>query len=217
MEFLTSEEKPEMEVPRECSECGGNLWRNGYSSRIACSLNVCARFLVPRVVCAECRRSSTCLYDFLLPYKRYEESVHSEYVKRYMTTDESYREVAWGDMDGDNVDAAASLSRVFRAVAEACTSAEMFLQHVQQELVQLRIAVPELDAEWVKPVQTGKKLEQLFFLFYAIVLAMTFCGGYTHRWSLLRRHISVRRSSGYSLRYLDFRLSAPQTLQHPLL
>ncbi len=212
MEFLTLGNELEIKIQRECFLCGGNLWRNGYSHRIVLSLNVCVRLVVPRVVCSGCRKTGTCLYDFLVPYKRYEAAVHAEYVKAYLTTEASYRDVAWSDLDGDNLDAEASLSRAFRAVGEACDSGEVFLQQVQQGLVEQQIEVPELDAEWVKPVQSGSKLQRLFFLFIAMLLAARFCSECRDSWLFVRRYISL----GYSLKQLGFRLSAPQTLQQTL-
>jgi hypothetical protein len=211
VEFLKLE-RIEPEIPKECRACGGRLWRNGSATRICLSFNICARIIVPRVVCVDCRKTGTCLFDFLAPHKRYEGAVRLEYVSQYLETEKTYRDVAWGDADGDNVDAEASVSRAFRAMEEACDSAEIFLQQVQQELVESGEKVPELDVEPIKATRAEKKQRQLVVLTLAMQLAKRFCGCCVHSWLLLRRHISA----GYPLRQLGFRLSAPRTLKQRL-
>jgi len=211
MEFLNLE-RIELEIPKECRARGGRLWRNGYSTRICLSLNVCARIVVPRVVCVDCRKTGTCLFDFLAPYKQYEGAVRLEYASEYLETDKTYRDIAWGEADGDNEDAEASVSRVFRAVEEACDSAEIFIQQVQQELVESGVEVPELDVEPAKVTMKGKKQRQIVLLRLAMRLAKKFCGCCMHSWLLLRRYMSA----GYPLCQLGFQLSAPRTLKQPL-
>lgn len=211
-EFLKFERIDEIEIPSECRECRGKLWRNGYTTRICLSLNVCARIVIPRVVCVDCRKTGTCLFDFLASYKRYEGAVRLEYVSQYLETGKTYRDVAWGEADGDNDDAEASVSRAYRAVEESCDSAEIFMQQVQQELIENQVEVPELDVEPVKATRKEKKQRQMFFLKLAMRLAKNFCGCLLHSWLQLRRYIST----GYSLRQLGFWLSAPRTLKQPL-
>jgi hypothetical protein len=145
-------------------------------------------------------------------YKRYEGSVRLGYVSEYLETGKTYRDVAWGDADGDNNDAEASVSRAYRAVEEACDSAEIFMQQVQQELIENGVEVPELDVEPIKATSNEKKQRQMFFLKLAMRLAKNSCGCCVHSWLVLRRHIST----GYSLRQLGFWLSAPRTLKQPL-
>ncbi len=211
-EFLKFERIEEIEIPSECRECRGKFWRNGYTTRICLSFSVCARIVVPRVVCADCRKTGTCLFDFLMPYKRYEGAVRLEYVSQYLETGKTYRDVAWGDADGDNNDAEASVSRAYRAVEEACDSAEIFIQQLQQELIENGVKVPELDVEPIKATRTEKKQKQMYFLKLAMLLAKEFCGCCAHSWLLLWRYIS----EGYSLHQLGFQLSAPRTLKQPL-
>lgn len=211
-DFLKFGTDIDLEISRECRICGGRLWRNGYTTRICLSLKVCARIEVPRVLCRNCGRTSTCLFDFLVPHKQYEGAVQVEYVSQYLETDRTYREVAWSDVDGDNDDAEASVSRAFRAVEEACESAEAFLQQVQQELVENQTTVPELDAEVCKATKKRDKQKKMELLLLAIRLAKRFCACCLHSWVLIKRYIS----HGYLLRQLDFRLSAPRTLKHPL-
>src|SRR5271167_805014 len=135
LDFLILGDDLVIEIPKVCPACGGRLWRNGSYYRSCLSLDVCARILVPRVVCQDCGKSGTCLFEFLTPYKQYEGAVRVAYVDKYLEPDETYRDVAWCEEDGDREDAEASLSRAYRAVDEACASAELLLQQVQQECV----------------------------------------------------------------------------------
>ena len=215
MEFLLSGEDLVIETPRVCPECEGRLWRNGSYYRSCMSLDVCARIVVPRVVCPECRKSGTCLFEFLSPYKRYEGAVSVLYVDRYLEPEETYRGVGWCEEDGDRGDAEASLSRAYRAVDEACASAELLLQQVQQECVENGTEIPELEGQVMQRqnrARTNKKAEQLSFLSDAIRLIKRVCSGWSHHWLNLRRNMS----RGYTLKRLGFQMSGPQTLKHPL-
>lgn len=212
VEFLKFGTFSEFEIPKECRYCGGRLWRNGYATRICLSLKVCARIVVPRVMCRDCRRTGTCLFDFLVPYKWYEGAVQLEYVCQYLESESTYRDVAWSDVDGDNDDAEASVSRAFRAVEDACESAEIFLQQVQQELIENKESVPELDATVLKAARRREKQRKIVFLSLAIRLAQGFCGRCAHSWILIKRYMSNR----YLLCQLGFRLSAPRALKQPL-
>jgi len=137
------------------------------------------------------------------------------YVERYLEPEATYSDVAWCEEDGDRDDAEASLSRAYRAVDEACASAELLLQQIQQECVEDGVEVPELEGQVMQQqnrARTNNKAEQLGFLCDAIRLVKRVCSGWSHHWLNLRWHMS----RGYTLRQLGFPMSGPQTLKHPL-
>jgi len=57
-------------------------------------------------------------------------------VKKYGLGESTYRDVAWGDADGEKDDAVASVCRVFRAVNEIAEKSSELLLEAQQQVVE---------------------------------------------------------------------------------
>ena len=121
VEFLKLETV--LEVPRDCPICGRFLWKHGRRFRICASLHVCARLEIPRLLCFRCRKTFSVFPAFLEGGVHFERSVSEQYILGFVSSTGSYCELAWVDDDGDRDDAAASVSRAFRAVSKAAIEA----------------------------------------------------------------------------------------------
>lgn len=214
-QFLLQGQKSKVKIPSECQDCQGKLWKHGTYERTCRTLFVFVFVVIQRALCKECGKTVSCLYEFLTPYKQYDESVRSRYVEKYLEPGATYRDAAWGDEDGDRADAEASVSRAYRAVKEAGESAELMVQQIQQECVEAGMPIPEMEREETQQelyARTDRKARQLGLLILAMWLARLVSGECRPSWLMLK----VYMSCGYTLCNLGFRLSGPQSLKQAL-
>jgi hypothetical protein len=199
-----------LESPRECPDCGRVLWKHGRRKRRCESLQLCASLDVVRLLCSRCVKTFSVLPDFLEAGARFERSVSEQYVLEFISTPGSYCELAWAVDDGDRDDAAASVSRAFRAVSKAAIEAGRNLLTLHQRLLLPGLAldlkgvnVKETDAVGrVKSEQKRLQIRTLTILF-----------------ALLRKHFGDDQSAicnAYRTLCLGFRLPTPHAMQYTL-
>ena len=205
-EYLTSENNDPDEI--FCPSCSRRLWRHGTHSRRCRSLTVCAVLVVTRLLCSRCGKTFSLLPSFLEPRKRYERAVNEEYVSKVMN-DSTYREAAWSEDDGDNQDAAASLSRAFRAGERACQNATEHLLETQQVLLDADVEPEQIhcepDCSSSERARSQQKQKQL------CALSQVF--GLLQRW--FADHEGAICAAYRSLD-LGFPLPTPHAMQHAL-
>jgi hypothetical protein len=199
-----------LEGPSDCPCCGRSLWKHGSRFRRCESLQLCARLEIPRLFCFRCRKTFSVLPTFLEPLVRFERSVGEKYVSDFVSGEASYCELAWGDDDGDRDDAAASVSRAFRAVSKAAIEASRNLMALHQNMLQPGLALnlqslnihSILPARQIKSEQKRLQIEALRVLF-----------------ALLGQRCADDQSAicdAYRTLRLGFRLPTPHSLQYAL-
>ena len=107
---------------------------------------------------------------------RFERSVGEKYVSGFVSEAASYCELAWGDDDGDMEDAAASISRAFRAVSKAAIEARSNLLALHQQILQPGLALDlksltrnlPTPAHQIRSEQKRLQIEALMTLFALI-------------------------------------------------
>jgi transposase-like protein len=205
-EYLTSQSNDPEEV--SCPSCNRRLWRHGTHSRKCRSLTVCAVLVVTRLLCSRCGKTFSLLPSFLEPRKRYERAVNEEYVSKVMKN-HTYREAAWSEEDGDNQDAAASLSRAFRAGERACQNATEHLLETQQVLLDADVEPEQIhcepDCSSSNRARSQVKQRQLRVLNQVFALLQRWFG------DCEGAICAAYRSLG-----LGFRLPTPHAMQHAL-
>ena len=199
-----------LEVPRDCPGCRRVLWRHGWRLRICESLQICARLEIPRLFCFGCNTTFSVFPPFLEPGSRFERSVSEQYLLGFAFSAGSYCELAWGDDDGDREDAAASVSRAFRAVSKAAIEAGRSLLALHQSLVQPghSLDLNSLSTKVTAPVRQIKN-EQKRLQISALVTLL----------SLLRQLFDddhTKICDAYRALRLGFRLPTPHTMQYAL-
>lgn len=199
-----------VEVPDECNDCGRGLWRNGYYKRKVLSLREDSEEIwIPRLWCPDCRISFSCLFEFLIPYKQYILPVLWRYTEQILEG-KSLRETAWSEEDGDREDAEASVSRVYRAVDDACKLVDKAIQKMHEKLQKEGVKLEELRSRIEKfSVKSEEKQKKLNLLAYANRLYKRFWGDAETGLLLFWSRVSGR----YGKSNLGYRLSAPQTLK----
>ncbi len=198
-----------IEIPRSCPCCVGKLWKHGRFRRIAKDLT--RQFLVEvlRLFCAACRVTFSLLPDFLDSKKMYTRDVREQYVQKFVFDGESYREVAWSDIDGEREDASASLSRVFRSIEECSEAAsEMYLQLQESALEDglvdhdVEIALQSRNEVSARSAQKRVNINVLCEVFKLLVR--------------IKERGRLKISAGYRQRALVYRLPTPQRMKHLL-
>jgi hypothetical protein len=161
------------------------------------------------MLCCLCGKTFSLLPPFLEPRKRYERAVHEKYISLLVLEGSTYREAAWGESDGDNQDAAASLARAYRAGEQACKSSTEDLLTVQQAIVECGVE-PEAESDLLDCAAAARacsemKQQQMRLLH--------------HVFALLEHHFCDSEGAIYpayrSLR-LGFRLPTPHAMQQAL-
>lgn len=148
------------------------------------------------------------LQDFLVPYKRLAAAVQECLTIDYMQSDSVMRAVAWAD-EADEANASTSLSRVYRAVDEACDTAVEVMLEVQQSVIQAGVSLEKcVEAETVQPQKEGKTNGKQVRL---KVLAAVFS-----ELGKLCRGESESIRSAYRALMLVFRFPTPHRLKHAL-
>ena len=121
------------ELPVVCPRCRQrrSFWKHGsYGRQVKAPGNDGADIEILRYICKFCSLTISCLYKFLVAYRRYATEVVAEVIDRYAQEMTSYREIAWSQED-----ASGCVASVFRWVAEACGKSEQLLGFMQKEMV----------------------------------------------------------------------------------
>jgi hypothetical protein len=95
--------KYEVERPRICPSCGKSdcFWKHSTYSRTACEGELTAKVKIQRFICKYCSLVISCLFSFLIAYRRYTASLVGQCIEAYGAQANSYRKVAenkCGDM-----------------------------------------------------------------------------------------------------------------------
>jgi len=126
--------------PSVCPECGerGSFWRHDHFERSAFEGVLEARVRIQRFLCHACGLAVSCLFAFLVPYRRATASLVAQAVTKYAGTPTTYRQAA---EEVSPLESTAtpkpSHSQVFRWVQGVAIKAEHLLLQVQKELLLL--------------------------------------------------------------------------------
>jgi hypothetical protein len=197
-----------LELPKSCSQCNGQLWRHGKRSRLCKTLHMSAVIVIWRLICATCRKTFSALPVFLEAYKRFVNVVRDGYTGAFGPGRNTYRQVAWSEcgQDDERDDASASLSRVFRAVKEAAGKAKEAVLDLQEKIVLEKEVLDAEPMEEESPAEqrarTVEKRQGLKHLRLYFHLRQHYFG---------RSERQIYRMTGTSS--LGFRLSTPHSLQ----
>lgn len=206
IEYLSAERR-EVETAN-CPLCGRILQSHATRVRGCKSLEVCAILQIKRGLCPDCNKTFSLLPTFIEEYKRFERGVQEQYVSTYSSEKLTYRELAWKDSEQD--DAEASLSRGFRAVAEAATESKVMLLELQAQLMEMGVTCESVPVVEESTTPKGKessnqKPQQLSYL------RRLFC--------LLQHFFGDEKGAiccAYRSLCLGFRLPTPHKLQQAL-
>jgi transposase-like protein len=137
-EYQEKYEQIEVPRPEGCGRCRWKsaLWRHGSFNRTATEGEIEVRIKVQRFLCPACGRTASCLFAFLIPYRRFTAAVFAEAVSSYSTKETSYRQLAGGlSALVDSGPPKPSHSQVFGWVKNTCRKVESLLLEIQKELV----------------------------------------------------------------------------------
>jgi hypothetical protein len=146
------------------------------------------------------------LEEFVLPHKLVSSDVQERYVEQHLECDGTLRASAWSE-DETSMNPSTSLSRMTRAVKEACDAAPQLLLMTQQLVVATGVSLAGIiDDECFEEESnlTTNKKGLGFLRLMRVRLAKQFSGD-TNR---------IRRA--YRELMLVYRFSTPQSLNHAL-
>lgn len=135
-DYIERRNEVEVERPNKCLKCGREncFWAHGHYEREVTEEGKTVTIRVPRFICNICSCTISCLFSFLIPYRRFTEAV-SKAIQDYATKKTTYREeaeeVSVLDSSGPPKP---SHAQVFRWVKFMAEKAENLLFVVQQEL-----------------------------------------------------------------------------------
>jgi hypothetical protein len=186
-----------------CPNCFERLWRHGSYKRRCEGETVCAVIWVRRLLCCRCRRTFALLDEFVLPRKLVSAAVQDHYVEKHLALGGSLRASAWSE-DETAMNPSTSLSRMSRAVKEACEAAPQIWLLLQQLIAAMGYTFAQIldDESGEKRGKTGMRLG----LLYAI------------RERLAKQFSSdaKRIRNAYRALILVYRFPTPQSLNHAL-
>lgn len=125
-----------LEGPDSCPECAHSLWKHGKRKRFCEGFQICARLEIQRLFCKGCRKTFSLMPTFLESGIRFERLVAESHVSTFTENESTYRAVAWSEIDDEQEDASASVSRVFRSVSRA-------LERITENILSLHQQTPE--------------------------------------------------------------------------
>jgi transposase len=135
-DYVERRNQVEIERPKKCSKCCKEncFWAHGHYEREVIEGGEAVTIRVPRFICSICSCTISCLFSFLIPYRRFTEAV-SKAIEDYAIKKTTYREEA---EEVSVLDSAGSPkpshAQVFRWVRFVADKAESLLFLVQQEL-----------------------------------------------------------------------------------
>lgn len=124
--------------PEKCPGCGKMrvFWKHGSYVRKVLETTRQVDVVINRFKCKHCGLVVSCLFAFLIPYRRFAAHVVANSVESYMETNASYRQVA-GEMSDlyDDQPPKPSHSQIFHAVNALQNKISALLFQLQKELV----------------------------------------------------------------------------------
>jgi hypothetical protein len=128
--YVATGGKYEVERPKSCVSCGKSdcFWKHSTYNRIACEGELTAEVTIQRFICKYCSLVISCLFSFLVAYRRYTAHLIGQCIEAYGAKPNSYREVA-GSLCGD----IGIRSSVFRWTNLLSVKASQLLLLVQKE------------------------------------------------------------------------------------
>ncbi len=132
--------KDEINVPRPeiCPKCreSNTFWRHDYFERQAIEGELNSKVKIQRFLCRACGLAVSCLFTFLVPYRRFTAAVVSRACQDYAFKETTYRQEA-EELSVLNSEATPkpSHAQVFRFVDCLARKSEHLLFHLQKELV----------------------------------------------------------------------------------
>jgi hypothetical protein len=180
-DYVEASGKYEVERPKTCASCGKSdcFWKHSTYSRMACEGELTAKVKVQRFICKYCSLVISCLFSFLVAYRRYTASLIGQCIEAYGAKPNSYRKVA-GNLCGD----IGLRSSIFRWTNLLSAKASQLLLLVQKECMLMGRTWQELatvteqgncpNAWKAKSEQKGdqlNKLRQLIDMSWLLVLS----------------------------------------------
>jgi hypothetical protein len=164
-DYIAAGSKKEVERPKSCVSCGKSdcFWKHSTFNRIACEGELTAEVTIQRFICKYCSLVISCLFSFLVAYRRYTAHLIGQCVETYGAKPNGYREVA-GNLCGD----IGLRSSVFRWTNLLSAKASQLLLLVQKECIlmgrtwqELATVTEQGDCPNAWKAKSGKKGEQL--------------------------------------------------------
>jgi hypothetical protein len=167
-DYIAAGSKHEVERPKDCASCGNSacFWKHSTYNRIACEGELTAEVKVQRFICKYCSLVISCLFNFLVAYRRYTASLIGQCIEAYGAKPNSYREVA-GNLCGD----IGVRSSIFRWTNLLSAKASQLLLLVQKECIlsgrswqELAAVTEQVDCpnKWkAKSEEKGEQLNKL--------------------------------------------------------
>jgi hypothetical protein len=133
-------EKKHIVVPRpdECGNCRkkGSLWKHGCFERWAIEAETEVLLRIQRFLCPACGATTSCLFEFLVPYRRFTVAVIAQGVSSYASAQTTYRGEAVGLSKLESSDTPKpSHCQVFRWVRTVCDKVQIHLLQAQKTMV----------------------------------------------------------------------------------
>jgi hypothetical protein len=139
--YVAAGGKYEVERPKSCVSCGKSdcFWKHSTYNRTACEGELTAEVRIQRFICKYCSLVISCLFSFLVAYRRYTASLIGQCIEAYGAKPNSYRKVA-GNLCGD----IGLRSSVFRWTNLLSGRASQLLLLVQKECMLMGCTWQEL-------------------------------------------------------------------------
>ena len=220
-DYVERRSQVEIGRPNKCSKCGKEncFWAHGHYEREVIEEGEAVTIRVPRFICSICSCTISCLFSFLIPYRRFAEAA-SKAIQDYATKKTTYREEAEevSVLDSSGPPKPGHV-QVFRWVKFMAEKAESLLFLVQQELalkgkwdliVESDSQCPNAYKAW-----TTTKANSLNKLARLIDLAASLLGTNSDVLSYLHSYFLQNvESLQFILANTNSRMSAPQSMKH---
>jgi transposase-like protein len=147
-----------LEIPRDCPSCQGKgcLNKHGsYSRKIRDLAGNEQKIFIQRLRCRGCRTSFSCLYDFLIQYRKYTVDVFEQAVQTYLTCFCSYAQALWSNSQNETAMAASTL---FRLIAAMTAQIWLSKQQLQSWLIQAGIEASNTDRAFCPNASKAKSI-----------------------------------------------------------
>jgi hypothetical protein len=135
-EYIERSKGIEVPRPETCSNCNGknSYWRHGFYTRKVSEEGSTADIEIQRFICRYCAVVVSCLFSFLIPYRRFSAAVVGKAVEDYATKPTTYRHEACELSELNSSDSPKpSHSQVFKWVGLMVEKADSLLFLVQKE------------------------------------------------------------------------------------
>jgi len=139
---LEKEEKYVVPRPSACPRgCDSVMWGHpGYERGVIDEKGELQMISIQRFRCNRCGQTVSCLFDFIVPYRRFPVQTLAQYAEEYLSLKRTYEELAWS---GDDV--GPSKSSIWRWVQQVARGARKLARTVQQEAVMSDLANAEVE------------------------------------------------------------------------